>query len=618
MYPIRGVIVMKISVAPAIIAVCLFLLSCDRMPGGGKYHAPRADKGIMDVRGLDFPKGPVIDLRGQWEFYWSRLIDPDEFKKPGRAPQTGHLDLPGLWNGYRVDDKVLDGMGYATFRLTILVPPGVRLYGLKITEFESSYRMWVNGKLIAETGVVGADAGSSKPSWKRAEAYFQENSSVLDVVLHVSNFSHNKGGPEEVIRFGSAEGIARYKSGRYGIELFLAGSILIMALYHFIIFFIRRTDRSALFFALLCLCVSIKTTMGGEKVFLDMIPRIDWTTAVRIEYLLTLSSIPLFMLFFQHVFRNEISIWAVRSAVAVFCVLGAVILATDAVFFTMLGPAMIALVLLFGLYAIVPVTMALTRKRQGAALFLGGLVVLFLSVVNDFLFNTMLVDTTFLIPAGYSIGLFIFILSQSSVLALRFSSAFATVAELSRDLEKRVDERTAELQDERNKLAKIAIEDDLTGLYNRRYSLEYLKSEFYRFSRYGAVFSVLIIDLDHFKKVNDTYGHLAGDTLLREIGSVLKAMMRMSDVCGRFGGEEFIIVLPGTGMDAAAALAEKIRARIEALELTAGDSRYSVSCSIGLSQANGADGNYNVVLQRADSALYAAKDRGRNRVVCME
>jgi diguanylate cyclase (GGDEF)-like protein len=324
------------------------------------------------------------------------------------------------------------------------------------------------------------------------------------------------------------------------------------------------------------------------------------------------------MLFFQHVFRNEISIWAVRSAVAVFCVLGAVILATDAVFFTMLGPAMIALVLLFGLYAIVPVTMALTRKRQGAALFLGGLVVLFLSVVNDFLFNTMLVDTTFLIPAGYSIGLFIFILSQSSVLALRFSSAFATVAELSRDLEKRVDERTAELQDERNKLAKIAIEDDLTGLYNRRYSLEYLKSEFYRFSRYGAVFSVLIIDLDHFKKVNDTYGHLAGDTLLREIGSVLKAMMRMSDVCGRFGGEEFIIVLPGTGMDAAAALAEKIRARIEALELTAGDSRYSVSCSIGLSQANGADGNYNVVLQRADSALYAAKDRGRNRVVCME
>src|SRR5437763_9482173 len=163
------------------------------------------------------------------------------------------------------------------------------------------------------------------------------------------------------------------------------------------------------------------------------------------------------------------------------------------------------------------------------------------------------------------------------------------------------------------RIEQLAVRDELTGLYNRRFLMECLARERSRAERLGAAFSVCLIDIDHFKSVNDTLGHAAGDALLRELPKLATAGLRALDVAGRWGGEEFLLVLPGTVLDGAAALAERLRATIERARFEALGER-QVTATFGVAQyARGEE--LAALLARADGALYAGKARGRNQVV---
>jgi diguanylate cyclase (GGDEF)-like protein len=159
--------------------------------------------------------------------------------------------------------------------------------------------------------------------------------------------------------------------------------------------------------------------------------------------------------------------------------------------------------------------------------------------------------------------------------------------------------------------------DELTGLYNRRYFDETLRREVFRAERMRASLAVVMIDLDHFKRMNDTYGHEAGDLVLRTVGRCLRESVRRSDIACRYGGEELVLVLPECDAAAARTSAETIRTRIAALELHHGDAtlpQVTASFGIALWPAHGESAG--ALVQSADRALYAAKHEGRNRV-CM-
>ena len=162
-------------------------------------------------------------------------------------------------------------------------------------------------------------------------------------------------------------------------------------------------------------------------------------------------------------------------------------------------------------------------------------------------------------------------------------------------------------------LKKAAIIDPLTGCYNKK-ETEILAEKFLKnYLRYNTPFSILMLDIDHFKRVNDTYGHLAGDFVLKEVASTIKNLARESDVCGRFGGEEFIILLPNTKLTGALKLAERIRNAIENKEFVFNNKKIPLTISIGITSASKQDSIFSLV-ERADNALYAAKEGGRNRV----
>jgi len=162
-----------------------------------------------------------------------------------------------------------------------------------------------------------------------------------------------------------------------------------------------------------------------------------------------------------------------------------------------------------------------------------------------------------------------------------------------------------------------SVTDELTRLYNRRYFFVRVNEECERVNRYGGGwFSVLILDIDHFKQVNDTYGHLAGDEVLREIAKILKTSVRSTDVPARFGGEEFIVLLPETDLQGGLKFAERIRKKIEEYTFKYKDKTIPVTVSIGVASGGCKDNNRlpDVIIGQADKALYKAKDTGRNRV----
>ncbi|MCA9778677.1 MAG: diguanylate cyclase, partial [Candidatus Eremiobacteraeota bacterium] len=208
---------------------------------------------------------------------------------------------------------------------------------------------------------------------------------------------------------------------------------------------------------------------------------------------------------------------------------------------------------------------------------------------------------------------------------LRLLAAQAAIsienAQLYNTLEKRVEERTLELQQEikeriraQEELRVLATTDSLTGASNRRHFLELSEKEFDRVRRYPAPLSALMLDADHFKSINDTYGHDVGDQVLQALSRTILSGLRSTEIFGRLGGEEFAVALPSTGLEGASIVAERLRRSVEELEVPVDGKVVCFTISVGVAEVTDEDASFAAVLSRADQALYRAKSGGRNKV----
>ena len=167
-------------------------------------------------------------------------------------------------------------------------------------------------------------------------------------------------------------------------------------------------------------------------------------------------------------------------------------------------------------------------------------------------------------------------------------------------------------------LQKLATTDSMTGLYNRRHFLVLAEAEWGRFQRYQRPLSILMVDIDHFKRVNDKFGHATGDMVLTAVANACLEDKRSSDVVGRIGGEEFAMLLPETDLEQADIVAERVRQKIMSRRLLAEDTYLNVTVSIGIAQATIGMSSVGILLKAADQSLYKAKAQGRNRIVRYE
>ena len=173
-----------------------------------------------------------------------------------------------------------------------------------------------------------------------------------------------------------------------------------------------------------------------------------------------------------------------------------------------------------------------------------------------------------------------------------------------------------EMRMAQEKLAEMSVRDELTGLFNRRYFQEALDREISGAQRYGHGLALCMLDLDHFKVVNDTHGHLCGDRVLKKFGQLLEKSIRKYDVACRYGGEEFAVILPDTSLDKAISLCERFRERIKAFEFIFENENLHITTSVGVAASpTGGDISGEQLVELADKALYRAKREGRDRVV---
>ena len=186
------------------------------------------------------------------------------------------------------------------------------------------------------------------------------------------------------------------------------------------------------------------------------------------------------------------------------------------------------------------------------------------------------------------------------------------------ELERKVKERTFELMEANRKLNELSITDGLTGLYNHRYFLRKLETEFGKALRYGRSLALLLLDIDHFKEVNDRYGHRCGDLVLKNVAGLLKDHLRNSDAAARCGGDELAIILPETDKSKASKVAEKLRGQLGESSFAWNGELFSITCSIGVAAIPdiGID-DWNAFVETADKSLYRAKREGRNTVVAI-
>lgn len=225
---------------------------------------------------------------------------------------------------------------------------------------------------------------------------------------------------------------------------------------------------------------------------------------------------------------------------------------------------------------------------------------------------------------------------EIGTLASTFNSTTLQLQELIASLEQRVARRTLELTvtneqlrqeiSERTRaeaqirrqqleLERLASMDDLTSLYNRRHFFLLGEHQLRAAEAYGHIIAAVMLDIDHFKKINDSYGHPCGDQVLRIVAQRCRKSIRDTDILGRYGGEEFALLLPGTDTEAACAIAERLRSEIATTPIVTDRGHLHVTVSIGVAVATDGELNLDILLGQADAALYVAKRSGRNRVV---
>ncbi|EPG75788.1 GHKL domain protein [Leptospira fainei serovar Hurstbridge str. BUT 6] len=374
----------------------------------------KIESGILDLRAANPESSPLL-LNGSWEFYWKQLI-PSFYRNPIPAE---YFPMPGFWNEKSVGQQTLDSSGYASYRLKLILPEERSLYAISVIDLESAYTLYVNGKIVGKNGIVGTSREKELPEWRPA-VYPFETSGETELLLHVSNFHHRLGGVWQGLSFGKADSLLSDQRNSIALELFVAGSIFMIGVYHCLIFFVRRRELTFLQLGLFCFIMAVRSLVTGQRYILQLVPDLSWESLVRLDYLTVYVGAPvlhwyLFTLFKKYYNRYVFGVFASISGF-----FSALVLFSDPLIFTKFASIYHLVLFSCSIYFLYINFIAILRKETGAAVLWLGWIASTLANLNDVLY------TSSIIRSGYfsAIGLHIFLLTHSYYLAVRYANTF--------------------------------------------------------------------------------------------------------------------------------------------------------------------------------------------------
>lgn len=396
--------------------------------------APVARGGVLDLSGWSLDKDGPLPLDGQWEFYWNRLLTPDDFAAKATPPEpSGFLTLPGFWRGQVLDGRTLPGRGQATFRLRLVPGPGQGALALRLVSIPAACRLWVDGKLVASCGQPGADAATETPRRSMVLARFEGRSTPMELMLQVSNHTYRRGGVQNSIVLAAPEQLEKADARIWAWAMLFAGSLLIMAFYHFALYFLRKKDVSTLWFGLYCLSLTVLyLTMDASDWLINLLAVGADPEIVEKTSLLSYAAMaPLLYRFYRSLYPVEFPLFIRHLCDGRSLIFVAIILSQPGfvIYNALQWYALTTFVL--STYYFIALLVCLRRGHDGALVLFLGCLILAATSLQDLYHQVFSVNVTHRLP----IGLLAFVLCQALALAQRFSNAFRSVEGLSLALE---------------------------------------------------------------------------------------------------------------------------------------------------------------------------------------
>nr|WP_268820166.1 diguanylate cyclase [Paraglaciecola sp. G1-23] len=404
--------------------------------------------------------------------------------------------------------------------------------------------------------------------------------------------------------------------------MFILGTLLITVVHSLIQYFLRPKDNIPLVFACLCILLFLREFTVEHMSFILSTLTGGFVLITKLNFFSYYAGFPVGLYFFHLCYPKEfhrkfcILMYSICTLFSIFVlVFPTRYFGGSVVIFQLL-----AVVIMF--YIFQRTWLAMKNNRRGAGVMLLGSIIAFGFVFNDILNMNNLIST----GRFFSLGVIGFIVCQSFVTNGRFDNYIDKNAALTEKLKERnadlellsglletkVEQRTQQLQKANKELKALANNDPLTKAYNRHGIQQYIMAAFERYRRTQEPFSILILDYDHFKQINDNYGHDVGDLVLMTGADLIKQTMREQDKLARWGGEEFLVLLPGTDLEGALSIGQKLKDKISAKPIGQ-PLGITVTVTIGVAQIQPAE-SFDKLFKRADDALYKGKQAGRNQI----
>ncbi|MER2106215.1 MAG: diguanylate cyclase [Solibacillus sp.] len=563
-------------------------------------------------------------LAGEWLFFHEQLLTDTEAAKAIARGEGQTVTVPIEYNQFLNDTNT-----YGTFATTITVPQHYigQILAMQVPFEYSAVKIFASDQFVLESGTVGINSASHDTMLERKTGYFDVEQQTFTIAVQISSFNHIRGGFANAILLGEPAKIQKETDQQNFMILFIIGILTIIGLLTILVGLYERTERRLLVFGLFVLTVVTRTLVTVPFLYRLLPLPISYELATRTEYITTILIGYLYTVFIYMVFTDLFHKWVVYLNFAILTFLAISILFTEpatfqAVFFK--GFILEVLMILYNVYVI---SRALVKKRPLALAHAIGISIVFSGMIIDYLAGLAIINAFPVSHICAAIHVVIIVVSISRNYAAKATETARLNKELialNNSLDLLVQKRTTEihlanqeLHEANEQLQQLALRDGLTGIYNRRYFDTNLKECFKQAKQQGIPLSVLLFDLDEFKKYNDYYGHILGDDLLCTITQLIAQTLPENALFARYGGEEFSVILPGYDRPEATNLAHAIGTFVEQAGLEhIGRELGIITLSIGGATFTSDSPAQTEIelLKLADQQLYMAKKAGRNQV----
>lgn len=435
-----------------ILAITVILgLSCNHKQED-KYVV---NKGVMDISQHTIDDLESIPINGKWEFYWNKLLRPSDFHNQNQIPL--YATVPGAWCNVVTDGLQTSPEGFATYRVIINTNINDSIFGLKINRINTAYNLWVNGALISSIGKLSESKENHTRAWAHLDELITSDNNKIEIVIQVSNFGYNKGGIVKAIQLTSKKYLQNTSKTDIGIDFLLIGVFMIIALYHFLLFFLRRDVVSALYFSILLLFISALIIVSKDYNLLTYLiyPKISWIAHLKIEFIIYLLSQLVLVLYITSQYKTELKHLFTKM---IYAFLGIMVLLliilpieTFLKIYSFFDWSFMGIVI----YLVYVTYKAIINERADAKQSFVALLILGFTVVYDFIANRYSINSFDLLPFGF-LGftlVHIYVISAQFVGAINYSEQLTEDVDfLNNNLEKIVKDRTLKVEQQKEEL----------------------------------------------------------------------------------------------------------------------------------------------------------------------